>query len=39
VPFGPFLVLGALVMMFGPSLVLGPYHAYQEFLFRRAGGF
>jgi len=39
VPFGPFLVLGALTMTFAPALVLGPYHAYQEFLFRRAGGF
>jgi leader peptidase (prepilin peptidase)/N-methyltransferase len=39
VPFGPFLVLGALIMMFAPGLVLGPYHAYQEFLFRRSGGF
>lgn len=39
VPFGPFLVLGALIMMFAPGLVLGPYHAYQEYLLRRAGGF
>lgn len=39
VPFGPFLVLGALIMTFAPGLVLGPYQAYQEFLFRRAGGF
>ncbi|MBV8163311.1 MAG: prepilin peptidase [Candidatus Eremiobacteraeota bacterium] len=38
VPFGPFLVLGALIMTFAPALVLGPYQAYQEFLFRRASG-
>jgi leader peptidase (prepilin peptidase)/N-methyltransferase len=37
-PFGPFLVLGALILTFAPDLVFGPYAAYQEFLYRRLGG-
>ena len=37
-PFGPFLVLGALIMTFAPGIVLGPYAAYQRFLFRHLGG-
>ncbi|MDQ6767201.1 MAG: prepilin peptidase [Candidatus Eremiobacteraeota bacterium] len=37
-PFGPFIVLGALILTFAPGLVFGPYAAYQEFLYRRLGG-
>ncbi len=37
-PFGPFLVLGALILTFAPALVFGPYAAYQEFLYRHLGG-
>ncbi len=37
-PFGPFLVLGALILRFAPDLVFGPYNAYQEFLYRRLAG-
>ncbi len=36
-PFGPFLVLGAIIMTFAPDLVLAPYAAYQEFVFRHLG--
>ncbi len=37
-PFGPFLVLGALILTFAPGLVFGPYAAYQAFLYRHLGG-
>jgi leader peptidase (prepilin peptidase) / N-methyltransferase len=37
-PFGPFLVLGALILTFAPDLVFGPYAAYQAFLYRHLGG-
>jgi leader peptidase (prepilin peptidase)/N-methyltransferase len=37
-PLGPFLVLGSLVVTFAPSLVYGPYEAYQWFLYRHLGG-
>ena len=37
-PFGPFLVLGALIMTFAPGLVLGPFDLYQQFLYRHLGG-
>ena len=37
-PFGPFLVLGALILTFAPDLVFGPYYAYQQFLYRHLGG-
>lgn len=37
-PFGPFLVLGALVMTFMPALIYGPYAAYQQFVYRHLGG-
>jgi len=36
-PFGPFLVIGALIMTFAPDLVFAPYGAYQDFLYRRLG--
>ena len=34
----PFLVLGALVVIFAPGLVFGPYAAYQDMLYRHLGG-
>jgi leader peptidase (prepilin peptidase)/N-methyltransferase len=37
-PLGPFLVLGSLIVTFAPSLVYGPYDAYQWFLYRHLGG-
>jgi len=37
-PFGPFLVIGALILTFAPDLVFAPYGAYQDFLYRRLGG-
>src|ERR1700694_562282 len=37
-PFGPFLVLGALIMTFTPALILAPYAAYQAFVYRHLGG-
>lgn len=37
-PLGPFLVLGALIVIFAPGLVFGPYAAYQEMLYRHLGG-
>ncbi len=37
-PFGPFLVLGVLILEFAPDLVFGPYSAYQQFLYRHLGG-
>jgi leader peptidase (prepilin peptidase) / N-methyltransferase len=37
-PLGPFLVLGALIVIFAPALVFGPYAAYQVFLYRHLGG-
>lgn len=37
-PFGPFLVIGALILTFAPGLVFGPYAAYQAFLYRHLGG-
>ena len=37
-PFGPFLVVGALILTFAPDLVFAPYTAYQDFLYRRLGG-
>jgi leader peptidase (prepilin peptidase)/N-methyltransferase len=37
-PFGPFLVVGALILTFAPDLVFAPYAAYQDFLYHRLGG-
>lgn len=37
-PFGPFLVIGALILTFAPNLVLGPYAAYEAFLYRHLSG-
>lgn len=37
-PLGPFLILGALIVIFAPGLVFGPYAAYQGFLYRHLGG-
>lgn len=37
-PFGPFLVLGALIMTFIPALIDSPYAAYQAFVYRHLGG-
>ncbi|MBC5806339.1 MAG: prepilin peptidase [Candidatus Eremiobacter antarcticus] len=36
-PFGPFLVLAALIVTFSPVLVFGPYQAYQSFVSRHLG--
>lgn len=37
-PFGPFLVLGALFMTFAPGFIYGPYAQYQSFVYRHLGG-
>lgn len=37
-PFGPFLVLGALILTFAPALVFAPYQTYQQFLYRHLAG-
>ena len=37
-PFGPFLVVGALILTFASDLAFAPYAAYQDFLYRRLGG-
>ncbi|MDQ6780645.1 MAG: prepilin peptidase [Candidatus Eremiobacteraeota bacterium] len=36
-PFGPFLVLGALLMTFAPGFIYGPYAQYQTFVYRHLG--
>ncbi len=36
-PFGPFLVLAALIVTFAPALVFEPYRAYQTFVSRHLG--
>ncbi len=38
-PLGPFLVVGATVMLYAPGLVWTPYSLYQMFLYRHLGGF
>ena len=37
-PFGPFLVVAALLLLFAPAAVFAPFDAYRHWLETRAGG-